>query len=96
MLIKKHNKEVQESRSALLIFMLDSLLDGPDGFTFLNELISYSDTAEIPIIIVSSLDLSKRDLSGYGVKATLCKDTMTPKEVTAAVREALREELDVE
>ena len=38
-----------------LIF-LDVLLDGSDGFTFLNELVSYDDTAKIPIVIVSSLD----------------------------------------
>ena len=49
-----------------LIF-LDVLLDGPDGFTFLNELASYVDTAKIPVVIVSSLDLSKKDLSQYGV-----------------------------
>ena len=63
-----------------LIF-LDILLTGPDGFTFLNELISYSDTAKIPIVIVSSLDFSNRDLSVYGVVGTLNKDTMTPKEI---------------
>lgn len=71
------------------LILLDVLLDGPDGFTFLNELISYPDTAQIPIIIVSSLDLGRRDLSGYGVVATLHKDTMTPNEITAVVRQAL-------
>ncbi len=71
------------------LILLDVLLDGPDGFTFLNELISYPDTARIPIIIVSSLDLARRDLSGYGVVATLHKDTMTPNEITTTVRQAL-------
>lgn len=71
------------------LILLDILLDGPDGFTFLNELISYPDTARIPIIIVSSLDLSVRDLAAYGVVATLRKDTMTPAEITATVRRAL-------
>ncbi|MBQ6510401.1 response regulator [Candidatus Saccharibacteria bacterium] len=65
-----------------LIF-LDILLSGPDGFTFLNELASYSDTAKIPIIIISSLNLENQDLSEYGVVEILNKDTMYPKEITA-------------
>lgn len=68
-----------------LIF-LDILLDGPDGFTFLNELVSYSDTQKIPIVIVSSLDFAERDLSDYGVVGILNKDTMTPEEIRTYVR----------
>ena len=63
-----------------LIF-LDILLDGPDGFTFLNELVSYSDTARIPIVIVSSLDFTGRDLSNYGVVGFLNKESMVPEDV---------------
>lgn len=63
-----------------LIF-LDVLLTGPDGFTFLNELVSYSDTAKIPVVIVSSLDFSNKDLGVYGVVGVLSKDTMTPKDI---------------
>jgi CheY-like chemotaxis protein len=63
-----------------LIF-LDILLPGPDGFTFLNELASYADTAKIPIVIISSLNMKKQDLSNYGVVGQLSKDTMTPEEV---------------
>lgn len=69
-----------------LIF-LDILLTGPDGFTFLNELISYSDTARIPIVIVSSLDFSGKDLSSYGVVGILNKDTMTPDEIKGYANE---------
>ena len=68
-----------------LIF-LDILLTGPDGFTFLNELISYTDTAKIPVVIISSLDLSAYDLSIYGVIGTLNKDNLTPKEVKSYVK----------
>ncbi|MBR3138246.1 response regulator [Candidatus Saccharibacteria bacterium] len=68
-----------------LIF-LDILLDGPDGFTFLNELVSYSDTAKIPVVVVSSLDLREKDLSSYGVVGVLNKDTMTPEEIKKYVR----------
>ena len=68
-----------------LVF-LDVLLDGPDGFTFLNELISYTDTARVPVVIVSSLDFAGKDLSVYGVVGVLDKTTMTPKEVKAYVQ----------
>ena len=63
-----------------LIF-LDILLNGPDGFTFLNELSSYSDTAKIPVVIVSSLSLKKQHLEDYGVVGFLDKTTMTPEDI---------------
>lgn len=68
------------------MIFLDILLDGPDGFTFLNEMISYSDTAKIPIVIVSSLDFNK-DLSAYGVVGVLNKDTMKPEDIKKYVEE---------
>lgn len=63
------------------IIFLDILLSGPDGFTFLNELMSYSDTAKIPIVIVTSLNLRQVDLSVYGVVGVLEKEKMTPQEI---------------
>lgn len=63
-----------------LIF-LDILLTGPDGFTFLNELISYEDTRKIPVVIISSLDFKDKDLSIYGVVGTLNKTTMLPEDI---------------
>lgn len=73
-------KAISEGEMPDLIF-LDILLTGPDGFTFLNELVSYVDTAKIPVVAVSSLDLKDKDLSTYGVVGFLDKDTMTPKEI---------------
>lgn len=67
-----------------LIF-LDILLDGPDGFTFLNELASYQDTAKIPVVIISSLDFSGKDLTSYGVVGQLDKSKMTPAEIKGYV-----------
>ena len=67
-----------------LIF-LDILLDGPDGFTFLDELMSYPDTKKIPVVIVSSLDFKGKDLSEYGAVGVLNKDEMKPEEVGAYV-----------
>lgn len=71
------------------LILLDILLGGPDGFTLLNELGSYADTAEIPIIIVTSLNLSLRDLAHYNVAAVLDKSAMTPALIQKAVRDAL-------
>ena len=75
---------ISEGEIPKLIF-LDILLDGPDGFTFLNELVSYSDTQKIPVVVVSSLDFSGQDLSSYGVVGFLNKDTMTPEEIRSYV-----------
>ena len=69
---------------------LDIMLSGPDGFTFLNETISYSDTVKIPIVIVSSLDLGRYDLKEYGVVGVLDKSQMTPKDVRKYVEEYTR------
>ncbi|MBQ3271164.1 response regulator [Candidatus Saccharibacteria bacterium] len=67
-----------------LIF-LDVLLDGPDGFTFLNEMASYSDTERIPIVIMSSLNLQKKNLESYGVVRVLNKAEMVPGDVKEIV-----------
>lgn len=67
-----------------LIF-LDILLDGPDGFTFLNEMVSYPDTRGIPIVIISSIDFSGKELSSYGVVGFLNKDNMLPEEIKSYV-----------
>ena len=69
-----------------LVF-LDVLLDGPDGFTFLNEMASYTDTAAVPVVLVSSLDLGGKDLSAYGVVGVLDKDTMKPTDIRKYVEE---------
>ena len=68
-----------------LIF-LDILLDGPDGFTLLNELVSYTDTAMIPIVIVSSINFHGRDLTEYGVVGVLDKAKMMPEEILRYVQ----------
>ena len=78
--------EVGEGVVPELIF-LDVLLDGPDGFTFLNELASYTDTARIPVVLVSSLDFSGRDLSSYGVVGMLDKSKMKPGDIKRYVKE---------
>lgn len=71
---------LSDGKLPTLIF-LDILLDGPDGFTFLNELASYADTVQIPIVVVSSLALRLKDLTSYGVVGVLSKETMTPDDI---------------
>lgn len=97
--IKKGNKtaKVQTFKNAIdamnslsdplpkLIF-LDILLPGPDGFTFLNEITSYTDTAKIPVVLVTSLELPETDLSIYGIQGILNKESMKPSEVTEYVK----------
>lgn len=67
------------------LILLDVLLSGPDGFAFLNELSSYQDTAKIPVILITSLDLTGRDLEHYGVVKILNKGTMTPQTIQTAI-----------
>ena len=78
--------KIDEKKLPSLIF-LDILLDGPDGFTFLNELLSYSDTEKIPVVIVTSLNVGDTNLSEYGVVGVLDKDAMTPEEILSYVKE---------
>ncbi|MBQ3306507.1 response regulator [Candidatus Saccharibacteria bacterium] len=79
---------LDEGELPSLIF-LDILLDGPDGFTFLNELSSYSDTAKIPVVIISSLNLAQKSLENYGVVGVLDKAMMTPKDIQKFVKREL-------
>lgn len=72
--------EISETGAPDLVF-IDVLLSGPDGFTFLNEMASYADTFETPIVIVSERDFSSFDLSDYGVVGILNKNMMKPEEV---------------
>ena len=69
------------------IIFLDILLTGPDGFTFLNEIASYDDTNKIPVVIISSLNFSGKDLSANNVIGILNKETMLPTEITKYVEE---------
>ena len=69
------------SQSLPKLIFLDVLLDGPDGFTFLNELSSYQDTAKIPVVLVSSLDMQNYNLQDYGIVGKLDKTTMVPKDI---------------
>ena len=96
-IVKNGTSEVMTFRNAIdamnciadgvlpdLIF-LDIMLNGPDGFTFLNELVSYDDTVQIPVVIVSSMNFGQRDLSAYGVVEVLDKCKMKPMQIERLV-----------
>ena len=66
-------------------------MNGPDGFSFLNELISYNDTAKIPVVIMTSLNLEKYDLDHYNIKHIFQKETMTPQQIVEVAVEILHD-----
>lgn len=71
------------------MIFLDVLLTGPDGFTFLNEIVSYEDTAKIPVVIVTSLDIKADSLKNYNVVKILRKDSLIPDDMKEIAREIL-------
>ncbi len=75
------------------MIFLDILLDGPDGFTFLNELMSYQDTAKIPVVIITSLDINVEKMHDYGVVGVVKKEEMTPAQIKKYVAEYCRKEV---
>lgn len=77
--VESFNNEIPDA------LVLDILLDGPDGFTLLNEMASYPDTAAIPVIIVTSLTIPEAGLTAYNVKRILRKDFLEPLELRRAV-----------
>lgn len=71
------------------LIILNVFPSGPDGFTFLNELVSYHDTAQIPILLIATINLQQYDLKHYGVVDTLYVEEMTPQSTKLAIQKAL-------
>lgn len=70
------------------VIVLDVLLTATTAFTLLHELQSYVDTAQIPVILCTSLasTLSHDDVAAYGVRQIIDKTTMKPIDLVRAVR----------
>lgn len=68
-----------------LIFT-EVLLPGVDAFSMLNELISYPDTANLPVILVTNLALKLTDLKVYPIKAILNKENLEPEVIRTYVK----------
>ena len=81
--------ELSEEELPSLI-ILDILLTGPDGFTLLNELLSYPETSQIPVLLISSLNLGQMSLQAYNVHAILNKETFTPADFVNQVQDILK------
>ena len=80
--------ELREDELPSLI-ILDVLLTGPDGFTLLNELLSYPETSQIPVLLISSLNLGQMSLHAYNVRAILNKETFTPADFVTKIKDIL-------
>ena len=81
--------ELSEEELPSLI-ILDVLLTGPDGFTLLNELLSYPETSQISVLLISSLNLGQMSLQAYNVRAILNKETFTPADFVNQVQDILK------
>ena len=81
--------ELSEEELPSLI-ILDVLLTGPDGFTLLNDLLSYPETSQIPVLLISSLNLGQMSLHAYNVRAILNKETFTPADFVNQVQDILK------
>lgn len=80
--------ELNEEELPSLI-ILDILLTGPDGFTLLNELLSYPETSQIPVLLISSLNLGQMSLQAYNVRTILNKETFTPADFVTKIKDIL-------
>ena len=71
------------------IIILDVLLNGHSAFALLNELQSYQDTANIPIIICSNLvnHLDMKTIRHYNVYKVIDKSVITPDILINSCRE---------
>ena len=74
------------SKEVPSLVLIDPILTGPDGFTFLNEMASYADTMNVPVVVVSEKDFSKFDLSEYNVVGMLDKNKLKPKDILEYAR----------
>lgn len=77
--------EMDERRPDVVV--LDILLVGPTGFAVLNEMRSYPELANVPAVIVSSVEIQDEIAQQYGVVAALDKSTMTPQLLRKTVEE---------
>lgn len=66
------------------LVILDVLLTGPTGFAILHEMRSYPELMDVPVFVVSSVNISDIDES-YGVVRVFDKATMQPRDLLAAV-----------
>lgn len=71
--------------------VLDVLLAGSTAFALLNELQSYGDTGQIPVVLCTNLaeQLDAKKLAEYGVRRIVDKTTMHPSDIVTALKAVL-------
>lgn len=75
------------------VIVLDILLPWANGIQLLHELVSYDDTARIPVVLFSAAlpdNLDEAVLRGYGVVATLDKTAVKPAQVLRTINGVLK------
>lgn len=75
------------------VIVLDILLPWANGIQLLHELVSYADTATIPVVLFSAAlpdDLDADAMQRYGVVAMLDKTSTKPAQVVKVVNGVLR------
>lgn len=75
------------------LIILDLMLPWVSGVQLLHELVSYGDTASIPVVLFSAAlpeTMNHETLQAYGVVATLDKLTVRPAQVVKTLNGVLR------
>lgn len=76
------------------LVVADILLGDHTSLTLLHELQSYKDTARIPVIVCTGVDMSALEsgsMKSYGVVSILDKSTVTPEQLLHVVAEHIGE-----
>jgi len=87
---------IDSSRPDLIV--LDMMLPWASGVQVLHELVSYEDTATIPVVLFSAAlpeGLDEETLRAYGVVAALDKTAVKPARVLETINGALRAHADI-
>lgn len=76
------------------LILLDILLSGHSAFALLNELQSYPDTFNIPIVICSDMaeNLDEEALRHYGVVHVVDKSKVSPQKLREICKRAVQNE----
>jgi two-component system, chemotaxis family, chemotaxis protein CheY len=84
-------KKIKETKPDIVL--LDLILPGMDGFTFLEKIKDDPETKEIPVIILSNLGQKEEIERGLklGAKDFLVKANLTPKDIIEKIKNIIGE-----
>ncbi len=80
------------------VIVMGLLLSGAGGLSLLHELQSYTDTADVPVIVCSGATHTVRleDLRAYGVQRVLDTGTMRPDDLPATIKSVFAQSVATE